>query len=97
MKSKINNVLARFYYDHGQYAQAVPYFQRAIPLVEKGGAENQWPITFASVLDEYAVALRNTGREQEATTVSSRAQSIRDQHPGKQPEFILTRYNQNCP
>ena len=95
-KSKSYHEMARFYYDHGQYAQAVTYFQRGIPLSEKLGIENQAPIAFATGLDEYAVALRNTGREQEAGTVASRAQNIRDQHPGKQPEFIPTRYNQNC-
>ena len=96
-KSQSYHELARLYYDHGQYAQAVPYFKLAIPLSEKVGVEEGWPIAFATTLDEYAVALRNTGGEQEAGTVANRAQKIRDQNPGKQPRYIPTRYNQNCP
>jgi tetratricopeptide (TPR) repeat protein len=53
--------LARLNLDRGKYAEAVPYFERVLPIVEKLNSEALDPIGFADLLDEYAVHLLSRG------------------------------------
>jgi len=88
--------LARLNLDQGKFAQAVPYFERAIPVVDKLNAEALDPIGFADLLDEYAKALNATGRASDASTLSARANGLRSKHQGATSRTDRTPYGKFC-
>ena len=88
--------LARFYYDFGHNEQAIPYWERGIPLAEKVDIETSDPIAYANVLDEYAVSLKKTNQPDKADTIKTKADEIRSRNPGKEATFIPRWYNQKC-
>jgi len=84
--------LARFYFDQNQYEKATSYYAVGIPAVEKLGITESDPIGFAAALDEYAMALAQTGRITEAATAKQKAAQLRQQYPDVKPAFVPTRY-----
>lgn len=88
--------LARLRYDQKQYDKCVPYFKRAIEALEKMSAATESPAEFSVILDEYAVALRGIGNEQEATSVQGRAKEIRSKYPGGYSVTDRTPYGKHC-
>ena len=68
------NNLAGLYSAQGRYAEAEPLFRRALPIVETAlGPEH--PYVAASIRD-YAMLLRATGREAEATDLKARVETM---------------------
>jgi tetratricopeptide (TPR) repeat protein len=75
--------LANLYYAQGKYAEAEPLYQRALGIREKAlGPEHP---NVATVLENYAVLLRQTGRESHATEMEARAKAIRARHASQRP------------
>ena len=71
--ASLNN-LAALYDDQGRYAEAEPFYQRALAIREKAlGREH--PHVAAS-LENYAALLRKTGRGTEALKLEARAKAI---------------------
>lgn len=89
--------LARLYYDFKEYASAISYFERVIPMVEESGATNQDPIGYANVLEDYADALQKENRHAEAEAVSKKISGLRDSNPGVPARFHIKRFTRNCP
>ena len=87
--------LARFYYDHGQYEKAEPYFARAIPMVKLYGIEQSDPIGFSNIIQEHAITLRHLNKNGESEAASSEAEALRRNNPNKKAGFVPVRYN-NC-
>jgi tetratricopeptide (TPR) repeat protein len=88
--------LARLSYDRGQYAEAVTYYGRGIPAVRERGIEKTDPIALANALDEYATALRNIGRPDEAMAPATEASAIRAKHRSEAAKYNFVRYTQSC-
>jgi tetratricopeptide (TPR) repeat protein len=69
--------LANFLHAQGRYAEAVPLFMRALPLVEKSSEDPRHLLVLT--LEAYAIALREMGRELEAAEAERRASAIRSE------------------
>jgi|SRR5581483_788896 len=87
--------LARFYFDQAQYDKAASYYKDGLPRVEKLGAADSDPVTFADAVDEYAVALSNSGNAAEASAQRAKASDVRQRHPDAKAVFVPTRYKCN--
>jgi len=88
--------LSRLKYDQGQFEKSIPYYSRAIEALEKINAPTQAPTEFSVVLEEYAKALRETGKEQEAISVQKRADEIRIKTPEGKSVTDRTPYGKYC-
>ncbi len=84
--------LARLLLDTRQYAAAAPVFEQAITALEKRQAQEQDPLAFAALLDDYAAALREQGSTARADEVGQRAASIRRENPGATTNYQVRRY-----
>jgi tetratricopeptide (TPR) repeat protein len=88
--------LARFYSDRGYFASSVPYFESGIPAAEKQGVQTSDPIAFAEVLEEFAIALDNTGKASQAKSAKNQANSLRAEFAGRVAKYQPIRYNRTC-
>lgn len=89
--------LGRLFYDTDRKKEAVPYFTSGLEIIKKSDFEKSSPIVMAILLEEYAEVLDLSGRNEEAKSAKAEALRIRNAHPGRGPNFVFTRYNQNCP
>lgn len=87
---------ARFYFGFGEYAKAVPYFEKATLRLVDSGNEITTPIEMADLWDDYAEALRRIGSGSKANEVSNRARSLRDSNVGKTAGVVPFSYGKNC-
>lgn len=87
---------ARFLVANDRPEDAVPYFERSVPMLEELGIEESDPIGYAEFLDKYVATLRLLGRTADAEVYSQKAGEIRARHPGEQPEFRPRPYPSSC-
>jgi tetratricopeptide (TPR) repeat protein len=87
---------ARFYFGFGEYAKAVPYFEKATLRLVSSGNEATNPIEMADIWDDYAEALGRVGSVGKANDLAGRARSLRDSNPGKTTRFTPFPYGKNC-
>lgn len=88
--------LSRLKYDQGKFDKCIPYYLRAIESLEKVNAPARTPTEFSVVLEEYAKALRETGKEQEAISVQKRADEIRSKNQEGRTVTDRTPYGKYC-
>lgn len=88
--------LARLYYDYGKFDKAVPYFQKAIPLAEELRVASSDPIGYASVLEDYAIALSNVGDIDQVKAIEKKIATLRLSNPGKTAGFKIVRFGPQC-
>lgn len=88
--------LARLFYDRKQYAEALPYYAQAIPMVRRLKLENEDPLAFTDALQEYATSLRQTGDLQTAEPLAAEASSRRLQYGDARPQYLIIRYTAIC-
>jgi tetratricopeptide (TPR) repeat protein len=88
--------MARFYLGFGEYAKAIPYFEKATLRLIDSGIERTNPIDMAGMWDNYAEALRQAGSGGKAKEVADRARSLRDSNPGETARFAPFQYGKNC-
>ena len=88
--------MARFYSGFGEYAKAVPFFEKATLRLVASGNEQTNPIEMAEIWDGYADALRRTGSASKADEFASRARKLRDGNVGKTARFVPFPYGKNC-
>lgn len=88
--------LGRLHLDRGQVDKAMPYFRRAIRLVERLGIERTDPIGLALVYDDYAAATLGVGLRDEAESATEEAKRLRSDNAGLSAKFVPVRYNQSC-
>jgi len=96
MVSKRLFELARFSFDRQQFGAAADYSARAIATGRKLGLAQDDPIALADATDEYATALRNSGRGSAADTAAAEARSLRAASPGAKAKYSFPRYNRTC-
>lgn len=87
---------ARFLYSRGRNNDAVSYFGRAVPVLEKMGIEEMDPIGYADMLDAYESAMLSIGMTAEAEAQAQRAAQIRQKYPDRQARFRPVPYPTHC-
>jgi tetratricopeptide (TPR) repeat protein len=71
------NNLALIYYNQGKHAKAEPLYRRTLAILQKAlGPEHP---SVATVLENYAILLRETDRNAEADKLKARARAIRSE------------------
>ncbi len=88
--------LARFYYDTDRKREALPYYEEGVELVRKLKVDETDPVRFATVLEEYAEALRADNQTQKADGISKEAKRLREVHPERNSDIPFERYNTRC-
>jgi tetratricopeptide (TPR) repeat protein len=89
--------LSSLNFDQKKYAASIGYAKKSLAATDP---ENVTPWSLAVFLDEYAVALDETGNATEAADARQRALTIRQQHPGSKPIWVVTArapYGTQCP
>ena len=82
MATSLNN-LAKLYQVQGKYAEAEPLYKRSLAIREKAlGPEH---LDVATSLENCAMLLRMTNREDEAVKMEARAKAIWASHKQKNP------------
>lgn len=88
--------LGRLNYDRKQYRSAVEQFLQAKTEFDKLQAETKDPVGYADFLDEYAVALEQTGRAEQAQPLRSKSLELRKTFSGKTAHTEKTPYGTQC-
>lgn len=88
--------LARLFYDRRQYAEALPYYAQAVPMVRQLGLEAEDPASLAEALLEYATSLRQTGDPRGAAGIRAEADALRARYPGMDSRYRIARYSLAC-
>jgi tetratricopeptide (TPR) repeat protein len=83
--------LAQFNFDVGQYEKAVLFFEKAFA---SGGSliESRDPIGYARLLDDYAIALRQTGKLQASAEATAKATALRNSAKSPSPGTVTSDY-----
>src|SRR2546423_15195776 len=88
--------MGRMNYDRKLYAQAIGYFARVEPEFERRQLDTQDPLGMADYLDEYATALEQTGKIDQAKSRRARAGELRQTFRGRQAHTEKTPYGTQC-
>ena len=83
--------LAQFNFDVGRYEKAAMYFEKAFA---NGGPllESRDPTSYAALVDDYAVSLRQTGKLQAAAEATAKANTLRSSAKGPSAGVVKTDY-----
>ncbi len=87
--------LARLKLSQNKLADALAYFERALPGLEKLTSSD--PIGVAEIWDDYAAALTKSNKATEATSIAKRAEALRAGNAGKTAAMIKPPYGGQCP
>lgn len=90
------NELGRLTLDQKKYQQSAGYFERALKVMDLVNFQQDAPIGYADVLDEYAQALAGLDRSAEATNFKKRAADIRQKNPSRYSITDRTPYGKFC-
>ena len=88
--------LGRLTLDQQKFPQAVLYFERALPELDRANAAKDAPMAYADILDEYASALLGVGRKQDSSTAKKRASDLRGANPEGFSITDRTPYGKHC-
>ena len=69
--------LFRLNLDQKKYKEAVEYFKKALPELEKLNAPKESPAEFSKLLEEYAIALKVINNKEESKKIEARALKVR--------------------
>lgn len=88
--------LGRLAMDEGHYADAVSYFERALPVLENVRMVIDDPLGFAYILDELAYALEGAGQIDRATKLRARSLEVRQKSDNKPMQFRPKHFAEGC-
>ena len=77
--------------------EAVGYFERAMPELDKANAGKSDPIGYAEILDDYKVALLKSDKAADAARVAKQAETLRAANTGKTAAMLRPPYGGQCP
>lgn len=72
--------LAQFYFERGSYEKSLPYYEETFVSGETIFLKRD-PISYALLLEDYSVALENSGKPEAAATAKAKALALRDKYP----------------
>ncbi len=84
--------LARLYQAWGKYEASIEAYEMAFTLEEKYGYDKINPLENATIWDDYASVLKKAGLDSKVESAKSRAQKIRDEHPGETAKITFLYY-----
>ena len=87
--------LARLYADQHKYTLAIPYFERAIALLNDAAIAHD-PIGYARVLEDYARALQAESEKRKYHEIRARIEQLKRDNPEKQARFVARHYHTEC-
>lgn len=88
--------LGRMRFDQKQYGKAADQFARVTIDFDRLQADTKDPVGYADFLDEYAVALEQTGKVREAQPLRARSLELRKAFPGRTSHTEKTPYGTQC-
>jgi tetratricopeptide (TPR) repeat protein len=87
--------LGRLKLSQDKLADALSYFERALPGLEKSASSD--PIGVAEIFDDYSSALNKSSKAADATGITKRAETLRAANSGKSAAMIKPPYGGQCP
>ncbi len=87
--------LGRLKLSQNKLDDALGYFQRAMPDLEKSASAD--PIGVAEIFDDYSTALTKSSKAADAASAAKRAEALRTANPGKTAGMIKPPYGSQCP
>ncbi len=87
--------LGRLKLSQNKLADALGYFERAVPNLENSTATD--PIGVAEILDDYSTALSKSNKATDAASITKRADALRAGNAGKTAAMIKPPYGGQCP
>lgn len=88
--------LGRLQLGREQLDKAMPYFRRAVRLVEQLGLERTDPIGLALVYDDYAASTLGVGLRDESEAATEEAKRLRTEYAGLSAKFVPVSYEPTC-
>jgi len=88
--------LARLHLDSGNPQHAIPYFNRALPVLDGEGAEHRDADGFTHFLEEFATAAAATGDGTRAQLLHARIETLRTRHVHAHGPSTRTPYGTQC-
>lgn len=88
--------LGRLAMDEGRFADAVSFYERALPVLENVRMVVEDPLGFAYILNELAYALEGAGQIERATKIRARSLEVRDKSGNKPMLFLPKHYAEGC-
>lgn len=88
--------LGRLAMDEGRFADAVSYFERALPVLENVRMVTEDPLGFAYILDELAYALEGAGQVDRAIKLRARSIELRQKNDNKPMRFRPKHFAEGC-
>ncbi|MFA7351790.1 MAG: hypothetical protein WC009_13605 [Methylotenera sp.] len=88
--------LARLHLDQKKYTDAAMYFEQALTELDRNNFAQRGPIGYADILDETVTAFNALSRNDEATQLKLRSQTIRAKHPDGKSITDRTPYGKFC-
>lgn len=87
--------LGRLKLAQNKLADALGYFGRALPDLEKSASTD--PVGVAEIFDDYASALTQSSKGADAASITKRAEALRAANAGKSAAMIKPPYGRQCP
>jgi tetratricopeptide (TPR) repeat protein len=89
--------LGRLNLAQNKLPEALSYFERAMPELEKANAAKTDPIGYAEILDDFKVALVKSSKASDAANVAKQADALRAANSGKAAAMLKPPYGGQCP
>ncbi len=89
--------LGRLNLAQNKLPEALRYFERAVPELDKANVGQSDPVGYAEILDDYKVALLKSNKESDAARIAKQAEALRGANAGKAAAMIRSPYGTQCP
>ncbi len=89
--------LGRLNLAQNKLPEALSYFERAAPELDKANVGKSDPIGYAEILDDYKVALLKSDKPSDAARIAKQAEALRAANAGKTAAMLRPPYAAQCP
>lgn len=89
--------LGRLNLAQNKLPEALSFFQRAVPELDKANVGNSDPIGYAEILDDYKAALLKSNKANDAAGIAKQADALRAANSGKTAVMLRPPYGGQCP
>ncbi len=89
--------LGRLNLAQNKLPEALSYFERAMPELDKANVGKSDPVGYAEILDDYKVALLKSNKTSDAARIAKQAEAFRAANSGKTAAMIRAPYGTQCP
>ena len=89
--------LGRLSLAQNKLPEALSYFERAVPEMDKANVGKSDPIGYAEILDDYKAALLKSNKASDAAGIAKQADGLRAANSGKTAAMLRPPYGGQCP